>query len=101
VAPRFRYQFAWDPAKAHDNLAKPDIVFEQAVTVFRDPLAVTVYQPSAAEERWATLGRSESGALLVVIHTFSETSTNSAVVRIISARRATKQEVGDYEGPAR
>ena len=68
MAESFRYQFAWDPAKAHDNLAKHDIGFEQAATVFRDPLAVTVYdsEHSAAEERWATLGRSESGALLVV-----------------------------------
>jgi uncharacterized protein len=47
------------------------------------------------------LGRSESGALLVVIHTFAEISANSATVRIISARRATKQEVRDYEAPAR
>ena len=66
MAESFRYQFAWDPAKAHDNLAKHDIGFEHAATVFRDPLAVTVYdsEHSAAEERWATLGRSESGALL-------------------------------------
>jgi uncharacterized DUF497 family protein len=103
VAEGFRYQFAWDSAKANDNLAKHDIGFEQAATVFRDPLAVTVYdsEHSAAEERWATLGRSESGALLVVIHTFAETSANSATVRIISARRATKPEVRDYEAPAR
>jgi uncharacterized DUF497 family protein len=102
VAERFRYQFAWDPAKARDNLAKHDIGFEQAATVFRDPLAVTVYdsEHSAAEERWATLGRSESGALLVVVHTFAE-GPSGATVRIISTRRATKQEVRDYEVPAR
>ena len=104
MAESFRYQFAWDSAKAHDNLAKHDVGFEQAATVFRDPLAVTVYDSehsAAAEERWATLGRSESGTLFVVIHTFEETSINSATVRIISARRATKQEVRDYEAPAR
>jgi uncharacterized DUF497 family protein len=103
VAESFRYQFEWDSAKAHDNLTKHAIGFEQAATVFRDPLAVTVYdsEHSAAEERWATLGRSESGTLFVVIHTFAETSANSATVRIISARRATKKEVRDYEAPAR
>jgi uncharacterized protein len=78
--------------------------FEQVATVFRDPLAVKVDDSEhsvAAEERWATLGRSESGTLFAVIHTFEESSINSATVRIISARRATKQEVRDYEAPAR
>ena len=49
------------------------------------------------EERWATLGRTENGKLLVVIHTFEETGATSATVRIISAREATRRERENYE----
>lgn len=49
------------------------------------------------EERWLTLGQSENGKLLVVIHTYQEISNNAASVRIISARPATKHEQRQYE----
>lgn len=101
MAEPFRYEFAWDPAEANANVTKHGVSFEQGATVFRDPLAITIYddEHSGDEERWVTVGRSENGELLVVIHTFSETSTDSAAVRLISARKATKREIRDYEGP--
>ena len=102
MAEPFVYAFEWDPAKAAENLARHGLAFEAAASVFRDPLALTVYdtEHSEAEERWATVGRAEDGKLLVVIHTFEETSATSATVRIISAREATKHERENYEeGP--
>lgn len=95
----FVHAFEWDPAKAAENLAKHRIAFEAAASVFRDPLALTIYddEHSEAEERWASLGRAEDGKLLIVIHTFVETSATSATVRIISAREATRHERENYE----
>ena len=99
MAENFVYAFEWDPAKAAENLAKHRVAFEAAATVFRDSLALTVYdnEHSEAEERWATMGLGEDSKLLVVIHTFVETSATSATVRIISAREATRHEREDYE----
>jgi uncharacterized DUF497 family protein len=99
VAAPFVYAFEWDPAKAEENTAKHGVAFELAASVFRDPLTLTVYddEHSEAEERWATLGRTENGRLLVVVHTFEETGAASATVRIISAREATRRERENYE----
>ena len=99
MAEPFVYAFEWDPAKAAENLAKHGIAFELAASVFRDRLALTVYdaEHSEADERWASVGRAEDGKLLVVIHSFEETSATSASVRIISAREATKRERENYQ----
>lgn len=99
MAENFVYAFEWDPAKAAENLAKHRVAFEAAATVFRDSLALTVYdnEHGEAEERWATMGLGEDGKLLVVIHTFVETSASAATVRIISAREATRHERQNYE----
>jgi uncharacterized DUF497 family protein len=102
VAEPFVYSFEWDPAKASENLAKHAVAFEAAAGVFRDPLALTVYdsEHSEAEERWATVGRAEDGKVLVVSHTFEETGATTATVRIISAREAKRRERENYEeGP--
>lgn len=96
----FVYRFAWDPQKALDNLVKHRVAFEDAATVFRDPLILSMYDEahSGTEERWITLGLAEGGTLLVVIHTFGETEdANRASVRIISARPATRAERHQYE----
>lgn len=99
MAGQFTYHFEWDPEKARINATKHGIAFEQAATVFRDSMGLTVFddEHSEQEERWATLGRAENGTHLVVIHTYQETSATRATVRIISARRATKREIQDYE----
>lgn len=95
----FQYSFEWDPNKAVENRRKHGIGFEQAATVFRDKLAVSIYdeEHSEDEDRWITLGQADNGALLVVIHTCQESSTTEAVIRIISARPATTHEQRNYE----
>jgi uncharacterized DUF497 family protein len=95
----FQYSFEWDPSKAVENHRKHGVGFEQAATVFRDPLAVSIYDQghSENEERCITLGQAENGALLVVVHTYQAISANEAVIRVISARRATRHEQRDYE----
>jgi uncharacterized protein len=86
--------FEWDANKAELNLAKHGVSFEEAATIFGDPLSITIPDPahSQAEMRFVILGRSHLGRLLVVIHT--ERGDN---IRVISARRAGRRERNDYE----
>jgi len=84
----------WDPVKAISNKEKHGIDFEEAATVFRDPLLLV--QPdldhSLDEERWIALGKSIRHLLLVVVHTDDERT-----IRIISARKAAPRERRRYE----
>jgi hypothetical protein len=86
--------FEWDRKKAAANLQKHGIAFEEASTVFVDPLAATYPDPdhSDLEKRYLTLGRSTRGRVLVVAHL--EVAEDH--VRIISARRATRRESHGY-----
>lgn len=96
----FTYRFDWDPAKALANRKRHDgVSFELAATVLRDPLAVSIYDDanSETEDRWITLGQAGNGQLLVVVHTFDEIDAESALVRLISARKATSPERRHYE----
>jgi uncharacterized DUF497 family protein len=93
------YTFEWDPEKARENLRKHGISFEHAATVMQDPLALSIYDDSHSsgeEDRWITVGRAGND-LVVMVHTFREVSADEAAVRIISARRATKNEQRQYE----
>ncbi|HTV57084.1 MAG TPA: BrnT family toxin [Terriglobia bacterium] len=94
-----RYTFHWDPVKAKQNHRKHGVTFERAAELFLDPLAVSVVdqEHSESEERWVTLGRDKQGTLLVVVHTFSESSVEEWKIRIISARRSTKRETDQYQ----
>jgi uncharacterized DUF497 family protein len=94
---------AWDPAKAAANLAKHGVTFAQAASVLLDPLALTVFDAahSQEEERWFTLGVSGDGKLLAVAHTYQPAGPNSASVRLISAREATRNERRQYENEPR
>ena len=96
------YNFDWDPEKAKQNLRSHKIAIERAADVFLDPLAVTIYDEdhSIDEERWLTMGCDKKGVILVVIHTFKVQSRNKRDIRIISARKATKNEIKQYEGEA-
>jgi hypothetical protein len=87
-------EFEWDPDKAARNLAKHGVSFDEAATVFGDPLAMTYFDPdhSDEEDRFVTFGHSDQGRLLVVSHTDREVR-----VRIISARAATRKERRQYE----
>jgi hypothetical protein len=96
-------EFTWDPAKAASNITKHGVSFPQAATVLADALALTVFdaEHSEFEERWFTLGVTSSGKLLAVSHTYTATSADSARVRIISAREATRAERRQYEDEPR
>ena len=86
--------FEWDPAKADRNLSKHSVSFDEASTVFGDPLAGTILDPrhSDDEPRFVTIGLSMSRRLIIVAHTEGEDR-----IRIISARRATRREKRTYE----
>ena len=86
--------FEWDPQKAESNNEKHGISFEEASTVFRDPLSLTIDDPlhSTGEVRMVQIGISHKNRLLVVVHTERENN-----IRIISARKATKKERDNYE----
>jgi len=87
-------RFEWNPEKAAANLSKHKVSFDEACTVFGDPLAVTIDDPdsSTGENRLLTKGMCQRWKLLVVAHTYKE-----GIIRIISARRATKNERRQYE----
>jgi uncharacterized DUF497 family protein len=89
-----RLTFEWDSRKARSNLAKHGVGFEEASTIFGDPLSLTIPDPehSLHEERYITMGRAFTGKLLVVAHT--ERGDN---IRIISARPASRRERKVYE----
>lgn len=86
--------FEWDESKARSNLTKHGVAFEEAATVFGDPLSLTVRDPlhSDEEDRFVTIGVSSGFNTLVVVYADREDR-----VRIISARRATRAEVKNYE----
>lgn len=84
----------WDPNKARSNLKKHGVSFEEAASVLRDPLSVTIDDPlhSDEEERFVTIGRSNRHRPLIVVHSNSEQT-----IRVISARVATRGERTKYE----
>ncbi len=87
-------QFEWDPSKASSNLQKHGVSFEEAATVFADPLSVTVPDPdhSLEEDRYIVVGT--SARLRPLIASFVERGER---IRIISARRLTRSERRAYE----
>ena len=93
------YRFEWDPVKARSNSLKHGVSFIEAMSTLRDPRALTLYdkEHSIEEDRWITLGMVDSGAVLVMIHTFEEVDEEVAVIRVISARKATEKERSFYE----
>jgi hypothetical protein len=93
------YNFEWDPIKAKSNLDKHGVNFEEAATVFRDPMALSIYdeEHSKEEDRWITIGISNTGRLLVVCHTFQKNDENNVAIRIFSGRKAIKKETKQYK----
>lgn len=77
--------------------------FRLATSVFRDPLALTIFddEHSEHEERWVSIGRAENGQTLVVVHTSEWIEPSLTKVRIISARKADRDEIRDYEDTPR
>ncbi|MFM7883316.1 MAG: BrnT family toxin [Microcystis panniformis] len=87
-------QFDWDKNKAERNLSKHEVSFEEAKTVFDDPLYVAFYDPdhSEDEDRYLLVGQSNRGRLLIVSYT-----ERGNLIRLISAREVTKTERETYE----
>ena len=87
-------RFAWDVRKADANLRKHDVSFEEASSVFFDPLSATGDDPdhSFGERRSVTFGMSSMGRLLVVAH-----ADRDDAIRILSARLVTRAERALYE----
>lgn len=87
--------FEWDHKKALKNLHKHGVSFEEATTVFADPLSITVPDPihSYNEKRLVIMGESAKSRLLVVVHV----EISDKIIRIISARLATNHERRKYE----
>jgi len=90
------FRFDWDPAKARENLRKHGISFDEARTVFADDNAILLDDPdhSTDEDRFALLGLSAPLRILVVAHCYRE---GESVVRLISARKATRSERAQYD----
>lgn len=88
--------FEWDENKNKSNLKNHGVSFNEAKTVFYDDKARLIYDQdhSKTEERFILLGISSSFRILVVAHTYRK---NDEVIRIISARKATKLEIKQYE----
>lgn len=87
-------KFEWDAAKADANLGKHRVSFDEAGSVFLDPLAISGPDPdhSVGESRYITFGMSSLGRLLAVSHSY-----RPGVIRIIGARRVTRAERKLYE----
>jgi uncharacterized DUF497 family protein len=87
-------RFEWDENKAAANLEKHGVSFEEAATVFGDPISDTFDDPdhSAEERRFVIIGMSEKGKMLIVAHT-----DDGEIVRLISAREPTRGEREFYE----
>lgn len=88
-------QFVWDENKNRANQKKHNIAFEEAKTVFYDDNARLIHDPehSDSEERFILLGLSSSLKLIIVVHAYKE---KDEIVRIISARKVTKNESKYY-----
>jgi uncharacterized DUF497 family protein len=92
-----RLVFEWDDDKAQENKRKHGVSFEEAQSVFFDDQALQFWDEphSTKEDRFLMLGLSHKLRILLVIHCFRETDST---IRIISARKATKNEMKFYPG---
>ncbi len=95
-------RFDWDPSKNESNQKKHGISFEEAVYVFSDINALSIFDEdnSDDEDRWITIGMVPNTKILVVIHT-DRMKQDKNTIRIISARKATKNEKSQYYNRAR
>jgi uncharacterized DUF497 family protein len=88
-------RFEWDPHKSAANRQKHGVSFEEAKTVFYDEEARVIADPdhSSEEDRFIIMGLSHSTRVLVVVHSYRQ---NDALIRLISARKATQSEERQY-----
>jgi uncharacterized DUF497 family protein len=88
-------KFEWDPAKAANNIRKHGVSFEEAITVFKDPLAFIFDDTAHSEQEHREIIIGMSALRRMILVCFVERLESA--VRIISARPATRQEIKDYE----
>ena len=91
-------EFEWDPKKARLNVRKHSVAFEEAVTVFDDPLGTYYEDPdhSITERRYLTIGKSAKGRLIHIAF-----ADRAGRIRIIQARKLTRNERRQYEEESR
>jgi len=91
--------FEWDKNKARSNLEKHKVSFDEARTIFADPFLLTFVDEahSDKEERFISIGLSESNRVLLAVHTEREEKRETIIIRIISCRKATSVERERYE----
>jgi len=92
-------KFAWDPRKADSNLRKHGVAFDEAITVFNDPLAFIFDDIAHSDEEYREIIVGTSALSRIILVCFVERVDDT--IHIISARRATKDEIKDYEKNAR
>ena len=85
-------EYQWDREKAKGNLKKHNVRFSDAITVFSDDRALTIEDDDPEEQRFITIGLDATARIIVVVYTWRGDD-----IRIISARRATKNEIKQYE----
>lgn len=88
-------KFEWDENKNQANIKKHGISFADAIYVFTDPLALNMpdSEHSENEERWIILGKNLQSSIILIVHTYREGDS----IRIISARKSTRNEQRIYE----
>ena len=91
--------FEWDENKARANLEKHRVSFDEARTIFTDPFLITFVDEfhSDKEERFLSIGLSESNRVLLAVHTEREEKDEAIIIRMISCRKATTAERNRYE----
>lgn len=85
--------YQWNRDKALSNVQKHDIDFADAISIFSDNFAITIFDERFGEDRFVTIGMDAFARVLVVVYTYREQD-----IRIISARKATKTECAQYAG---
>jgi uncharacterized DUF497 family protein len=93
------FQFEWDEVKADANARNHGVTFELASTVFHDPRLLTVadLEHGETEERWFSVGCANNGVVLSVIYLWSDADPAATKIRLISVRKATQAERGQYQ----
>ncbi|MEI6055969.1 MAG: BrnT family toxin [Lentisphaerota bacterium] len=92
--------FVWDNEKAKSNILKHNVSFKEASSIFlSDENMLTIYdsEHSLNEERWITIGLSSALRVLTVVHTHRQIDIKNVEIRIISSRKSTKREIGQYK----
>jgi len=90
-------RFTWDEKKDTVNMRKHKIDFSEACFIFADKYLLTLFDDkhSMEEDRWITMGQTPNGKILVVVHTYRHVE-GEELIRLISARKASKREIKKY-----